>query len=208
MAINLTSKTNTDPAGAYGGKSYPYGKIKDDVLPGDGTPVNTEVYGDFHQLLAKIMAEAGQAYNGLPENATDGFQYFQALQKLMYGAWTNSGVVFENDVPGANEWDNKGGSWGKFHYNLLGNKVHLSGVMHNSSASSPASPVILTLPAAVRPSVKVVVTAWEDLAGGGTLTPVVLYINTDGTVVPESTGSGDTDVYFDGISYKIGADSY
>jgi len=77
MAIKLLDKPNTEGI-SY---DYPYGNIKDNPGDNSGTPVNKLVYADFHQFFSKIMADAGISYNGHPDNATDGFQYFIAFIK-------------------------------------------------------------------------------------------------------------------------------
>lgn len=79
MARKLEDKPNViAPDG-----TYPYGRIKDNTGANDGTPVNELVYGDFHQFFAKMAAAAGITLNGLPENLTNGFQYFDALQAVI-----------------------------------------------------------------------------------------------------------------------------
>lgn len=98
MAIKLVSKTNTN--GVTG--TYPYGSIRDEVSPGDGTPVDTQVYGDFHQFFARMAALAGITLNDLPDNNTNGFQYYEALAKLIAlgapnnvgGEWIDAGTTF------------------------------------------------------------------------------------------------------------------
>lgn len=75
MAIKILDKPNTEGI-SY---DYPYGNIKDNPGDNTGTPVNKVVYADFHQFFAKMMDDAGISYNGLPDNATDGFQYWLAL---------------------------------------------------------------------------------------------------------------------------------
>lgn len=77
MAIALENKTNVDAPSV----AYPFGKIRDGE--DSGTPVNTEVYGDFHQFFAKLLDEANITPNGQPENATDGFEYIDALLKVV-----------------------------------------------------------------------------------------------------------------------------
>jgi hypothetical protein len=73
--IPLSSKPNIITPNS----TYPFGAIKDN--PGDetGTPVNTKVYGDFHQFFEKLFNNSGLVANGLPDNANNGFQLFQAL---------------------------------------------------------------------------------------------------------------------------------
>lgn len=76
MAIKLENKQNVDaPTG-----TYPYGNIKNETGLNDGTPVDVNTYADFHQFFAKLLDESNLTPNGLPENAINGFQYFDALQ--------------------------------------------------------------------------------------------------------------------------------
>ena len=79
MAIKLENKPNVEAPSA----AYPYGAIKDNTGSNDGTPVNTAVYGDFHQFFARMLGESGVTPNGLPDNAVDGFQYFEAFLRLL-----------------------------------------------------------------------------------------------------------------------------
>lgn len=75
MAIKLENKVNTDAPST----AYPFGNIKDNTGSNNGTPVDKNVYADFHQFFAKMMDESGIAYNDLPDNNTDGFQYWLSL---------------------------------------------------------------------------------------------------------------------------------
>lgn len=79
MAIKLEDKPNVEAPGV----DYPYGNIKDNTGLNDGTPVNKLVYADFHQFFAKLMDAAGVAYNDLPDNQTNTFQYFTALAEVI-----------------------------------------------------------------------------------------------------------------------------
>lgn len=92
MAIKLEDKTNTIPPTP----TYPYGDIKNDSGSNDGTPVDQQVYGDFHQFFAVLMASASMAFNGLRDNAVNGFQYIDALAKfvrLLSASETESGTA-------------------------------------------------------------------------------------------------------------------
>ena len=62
--------------------NYLNGRIKDNTGSGDGTPVNERVYGDFHQLFAKLMNLSGLSFNNLPENETNGYQFIDSLRSL------------------------------------------------------------------------------------------------------------------------------
>ena len=85
MAIKLEDKPQVNSPNP----EYPYGEIRDDSSSGadDGTPVNKLVYGDMHQFFASLMANSiaigGADYNDQPENAYDGFQYYQAMVNII-----------------------------------------------------------------------------------------------------------------------------
>ena len=77
MAIKLEDKPGVQAPNA----AYPFGRPKDNSGSNDGMPLNVLTHGDFHQFFAKMMDAAAITYNGLPDNATDGFQYFLAFIK-------------------------------------------------------------------------------------------------------------------------------
>lgn len=87
MARDLSSKTNVENTNS----EFPYGRIRnDDGTRTHGTPVDEEIYGDMHQFFAKLMDYVHQEdnsfdYNGEPENAYDGFQFFEALARFLAG---------------------------------------------------------------------------------------------------------------------------
>jgi hypothetical protein len=97
MAIPLASKLNVEaPSGAF-----PYGNIKDNPGDNTGTAVNKAVYADFHQFFAKMFAESGLVYNNLPDNATNTFQYWEALKKLFGGSSSTTIPTILTTNPGA-----------------------------------------------------------------------------------------------------------
>lgn len=73
----LQDKSNVNAPDA----DYPYGYSQDNTGSNNGTPVNTELLGDMMQLMEKMMDYAAVTANGLPDNLTNGFQLFEALQK-------------------------------------------------------------------------------------------------------------------------------
>ena len=94
MAVGIENYTNidtTDPT------KYPEGQIRNNNGSGNGTPVNTETYGDLHQFFAALLRIAGIAASGTPENATNGYQYLLAAKKILanrYGAiYTHNGAA-------------------------------------------------------------------------------------------------------------------
>lgn len=81
MAIDLKNKQNVDaPSGAF-----PYGNIRDDDGSGNGTPVDVQVYADFHQFFAHLLDTAGVSPNNLPDNLYNTFQYWNALFTNLLG---------------------------------------------------------------------------------------------------------------------------
>ena len=79
MARNKATLQNIDLSDP---SNYLNGRIKDNTGSGDGPPVNERVYGDFHQLVAKLMNLSGLAFNNLPENETNGYQFIDSLRNL------------------------------------------------------------------------------------------------------------------------------
>ena len=79
MARNKETLQNIDLSDP---SNYLNGRIKDNTGSGDGTPVNERVYGDFHQLFAKLMNLSGLSFNNLPENETNGYQFIDSLRSL------------------------------------------------------------------------------------------------------------------------------
>jgi len=87
MAIELQNKTNVDaPDG-----TWPYGKTKDDTGSNDGTPLDHATLTDYIQFFARMSAEAGITFNGLPDNQTNGWQYVRALKMA-----TRPGIAVAN----------------------------------------------------------------------------------------------------------------
>lgn len=88
--IRLQNKSNVAAPDA----TYPYGNIKNDIS-GDGTPVDVQVYGDVHQFLERMFALSGLISNNLPDNATNGFQLYDAFSQHIAGGMPfNSGGVW------------------------------------------------------------------------------------------------------------------
>lgn len=80
MARALWNKENIQAPDS----DYPYGRIRNKIAGvQSGTPVNEEVYGDFHQFFARLMSEAGIEENGQADNNYTGFQLYEALLKTI-----------------------------------------------------------------------------------------------------------------------------
>ena len=61
--------------------TYPYGRVQDDAVPGDGsgTLANEILLGDVLVYFQKLMDYAGVTANGNPENEISGYQSLTAL---------------------------------------------------------------------------------------------------------------------------------
>jgi hypothetical protein len=153
MAIKLENKTNVEAPDV----NYPYGRIKDETTPGTGTPVNVQVYGDFHQFFAKLLAEGGVTANNLPDNATNGFQYFLALRNLFAeiipydstGSWIDGGPLI---VAGSS-----GGTASLFSqtynkYKVIGKTLFWQANMAITVDSGSPNVVSVDFPVAITPS--------------------------------------------------------
>jgi hypothetical protein len=102
MAIPITDKPNTiAPTGPY-----PYGQIRDNIPSvQSGTPVNKLVMEDYIQFFHKLFAASGLTYNDLPDNQTNGWQFYEALQIAVnnnenlvalgssFGDWLDGGTL-------------------------------------------------------------------------------------------------------------------
>lgn len=176
MAIFLANKESTEnPNG-----EYPYGNIIDDDGSGTtGTPVNKEVYADFHQFFARLFAQSGLVYNGVPDNAYDGFQYYEALEAVIrsvpYGAQqtpTYSGIYIAHGTS-------------PIKFRLINNKtVRIKGRINTntSEAGIVINSPIFTLPSGFRPLEEQVFTAADIGTGVPADQPLPLQITTAGVV--------------------------
>lgn len=180
MAIKILDKPNTEGI-SY---DYPYGNIKDNPGDNTGTPVNKLVYADFHQFFAKLMDDAGISYNGLPDNATDGFQYWLALVKVI-----EDNCAFYTDISASVTTNAAFGVINKSvrQYTDGTVSVKLSGITASSITASPGSGVQIAsgLPDGHLVFINANMTKAPDV------TPVSSFFQTDGVIgLYENIGSG------------------
>jgi len=76
--------TDQDNYVAPGGQ-YPYGRLKNDSGAFDGTTCNENLLGDLFQFVMKMMDQAGITPNGIPDNASSGYQIFDAYRGGFFG---------------------------------------------------------------------------------------------------------------------------
>lgn len=157
MAYSLGSKPNVDGPDS----DYPYGKIRDKTGTVNGTPLNTLVHGDFHQFFAKLLDNSGVIANGLPDNLTNTFQYFQALWQFgnlnfvkdfitpLLGTYTTNdlivlwGCTVTANIPGTSSITE-----GAIYYNGRIYKVEA-----DASISSPSNTLVFQIDSATQPNI-------------------------------------------------------
>jgi hypothetical protein len=112
MAIELEDKANVNAPDA----DFVYGDVRDKTPSVAGTRWDRETMSDYIQFFHKMMDEAGVAYNGLLDNESNGWQFWEAFRKLtrpykVYSALltqssTNapSVIVLQNELAGTPVW--------------------------------------------------------------------------------------------------------
>jgi hypothetical protein len=180
MALAINDKQNTDAPSAL----YPQGNIRDNDGTGNGTPVNKQVYADFHQFFARILVEAGISPNHIPENAYDGFQYIQALKNVagdLNISYSATGLTYPGAVAsaGANLGIRK----------TVRNTLKMQGVLNAPGSGGSFNVSILRLPIGYRPSIeRWSVVAVSQVAGSNFA--ATMQIMTDGNIVFSPVPSG------------------
>jgi len=190
MARSLENKENVEPVDS----DYPYGRIKDNTGSDNGTPINEDVYGDFHQFFARMFAESGLTYNELPDNDYSGFQYYEALKTLVGNIFNIEWVDIAGTVGFQNGWLNHGFPYQSARYRIEGKYLVLSGEIVGTTSNN----VAFALPVAP-------IQIYNCVVASGT-TPVyvcVLVVSTIGEVTVYNTGGGATLVSLDGVRIPL-----
>jgi hypothetical protein len=78
MAIALEDKQNVNPADG----DFLYGDVRDKTPSVSGTRWDRETMSDYIQFFHRMMDEADLAYNGLLDNDSNGWQFYEAFRKL------------------------------------------------------------------------------------------------------------------------------
>lgn len=86
----------TVPAGIY-----PYGRIKDNPGDNTGTKMNEEAFGDIFQFFSRVMDHAAAvngfpASNGLPDNNSNGYQLYEALESIAFNTGSKTPLTLIN----------------------------------------------------------------------------------------------------------------
>lgn len=76
-------KTSILPNAGPDTSDFPFGSIIDDEGAVIGTPVIEGTYSDFIQSLWHFFTKSGMSPNGLKENTTNGFQLYEAIERVL-----------------------------------------------------------------------------------------------------------------------------
>ncbi len=79
--ILLKNKQNTNGVSAQ----YPYGDMRDKTAGQNGTKADSLFMNDMVQFFEKMFAESGVTPNNLPDDATNGFQLYEAVKRVAKG---------------------------------------------------------------------------------------------------------------------------
>lgn len=136
--VRLINKSNTDTATS----DFPYGNVRDNPGDNSGTPLNKAVLADHHQFYERMFELSGITANNLPDNATNGFQLFEAFL---------ASVGPDQTPTYAGSYIANGTYPIKFR-KVTGRKVQIRGRSNNSTPGNiSADELMFTLPAAYRP---------------------------------------------------------
>jgi hypothetical protein len=92
--IRLADKDNVNAPSAQ----YPYGDARNKTSLVNGTKWDREMMSDIIQTSERIFALSGKTANGITDNATDGFQLYDALQTIVSKKFVKEiSTVFDED---------------------------------------------------------------------------------------------------------------
>lgn len=92
--IRLEDKDNVATPSAQ----YPYGDVRNKTTLANGTRWDRDMMSDIIQTSERIFALSGKTANGITDNATDGFQLYEALQTVVSKKFVKQiSTVFDND---------------------------------------------------------------------------------------------------------------
>lgn len=182
MAIELTSKTNTEAASA----EYPYGQFKDNTGSNNGTPLNKAVLEDYLQFFHKMMSEAGITYTGVPDNEYDGWQFWEAF--LANLSIQQTPLSAQDYASGSSlvDW----GTYNCFFYKGKDGRVYINGTINFQGTPGPGiEKELFVLPVGYRP---VAETYLIQVCLDGTIGAYRLWIRPSGSVTLLSSSDADT----------------
>lgn len=143
--ILLENKTNVNPPSP----TFPYGDLRNDPGDNTGTPIDRVLMSDVMQTMERIMSQSGITANGQLDNETNGFQIYEAMQKLFGRSLATDWI----DLPGASYIYPSAQGRAQILKDSNG-FIHFRGVW---SHDDPAPSMIVgTLPAGYRPELDIV----------------------------------------------------
>jgi hypothetical protein len=183
----------TDWSGAIIGPNtaYPYGAGLD-----GSTYVNFKMLNDTLMLMQKMMDVAGVVPSSTPDNVTNGYQLYEALQALINPSFSATGIVYGST--GGYTAANLGAPYYNVGFKIDGNMVELCGAVA-VSIPAPGTFTLFTLPAAARPASQVVVDPKYSISNVSSL----FTISTAGVLSYSASGSTSGNIYLDGLRFRL-----
>lgn len=135
MARSIQDGTNVDAPTA----DYPSGKTRDKAGSTPGTVPNEAINGDAQQFFARLMRDAVPfvAYNGLPDNETNGYQLFTAFTSYTRNVLTSTETA-KGTVEKATPAESKSGTTDK---NITADLIQSESALKASSSVAIAGTV-------------------------------------------------------------------
>lgn len=186
---------------------YSFGRIQDNPGNGTGTPVDEDVYGDFHQFFALLLPIGQVTPNDLEENGTNGYQSIIALQnipKAQYDIFHQVGGSLE--PPYQNSFATSAYITAleglRYKLDAKTNRVYFSGACQRATESILTA---FTLPVAYRPAQDRAIPML--LFNNGIFIPCLMKVNATTGAVSFLGNAGDTvslaTYIVDGISFNL-----
>lgn len=152
--IRLANKTNAGSPTS----TWPFGKIVNDPGTNTGSPVDEQAYQDIHQFFEKLFDTSGLTANNLPDNFDNGFQLYQALQKIIAlgepgheaGAWIDAGTTLGAiDLNGTGTVTFASGDIQYNRYKLMGRTLFWQVLVKEGTISGTVTAIGIPLPSAL-----------------------------------------------------------
>lgn len=156
---------------------YPSGDIKDNP---SGTVINRKSNSDIQQLMQKMMREAAITPSGLPDNDSNGYQLYDAINIL------SGGGVWADISSFGTDWAGAAGNEPRYKKKIFGSTVFFAGVF-KTTGTSPDQ-IIGTLPSGFRPSRALIISAVTYNPFGPIAAPICIGIDPSGAISITNTG--------------------
>lgn len=168
-----------------------YGDITDDNGSGNGTPMNNASFHDMFVFYQRLMQKGGITPNGLPDNAYNGWQLYQALS----GDWNTIGA--QGQPAFTNSWASYGSGYQAPRFRRELTYCVLSGAISNAGNNSGTA--AFTLPPLFRPLAS---QAFGN-PNVSALSPYIIIANSGAVSITYTGGSSSGFISLEGIRIPL-----